>query len=508
MWKLSGFLLLTLVTAANAAESVDFDTALQMAQFDIKADANGESGGNGLVDSDELALLAEVVNRPDIELGAKGGASHRIIKRIFDARLEKTRAALTTLNDRWPSAQIVITGYSLLDTRSHVRISEMVSSYGVVLPKLDPQEARLSSWFAADGDADGDGIKNRDEYQATKDAGRSAYLQAALNPNFKPAKLRSASEPSASNRKLRVGIVIYPGFEALDVYGPLEMWAYVPNFEVLLISETLKPVKSAQQVATLPTHTFKTAPSLDILMVPGGMGTFQQLNNPLLIKFIQQSNRTTQFTASVCTGSALLAKAGVLDGQRATTNKRFFFLSEQQSKAIDWVPAARWVESGKYFTSSGVSAGIDMALGLVAKIHGQEQAAELASQLEYQWHTDASQDVFADKIQRLIPQASGPGMLVKTYPVADAHLSTAPRALTIAFNKAPDVLRSQIILKDAEGKLIGLKGQHTMGDNDLMIMVKEPLKPGRYSVEWRAAFNDKKIPNDTISGDFTFHVGK
>lgn len=173
--------------------------------------------------------------------------------------------------------------------------------------------------------------------------------------------VQSDTERLCGAERLNLGIVLYPGFEVLDVYGPLEMWAYVPEFNVILIAEEEGPVASAQGAVTLATHSFDTAPPLDIVMVPGGIGSRTQVKNEKLLDYLREVNETTRYTTSVSTGSALLAKAGILDGHRATTNKRAFYLAEEQSGNVDWV------ESGKMFTSSGVSAGTDMALGLIAK---------------------------------------------------------------------------------------------------------------------------------------------
>ncbi|NBU29364.1 MAG: DJ-1/PfpI family protein, partial [Caulobacteraceae bacterium] len=140
---------------------------------------------------------------------------------------------------------------------------------------------------------------------------------------------------------------------------------------------------------------FEGAPKLDVMMVPGGAGTMAQLENPVLLEFLKRQDSQTEFTASVCTGSALLAKAGLLKGRRATTNKAYFSLATGQDASVRWMRRARWVEDGKFFTSSGVSAGTDMALGLVARIYGRDHARALARSLEYQWSEDADHDPFA-----------------------------------------------------------------------------------------------------------------
>src|SRR5690606_30945032 len=111
---------------------------------------------------------------------------------------------------------------------------------------------------------------------------------------------------------------------------------------------------------------------------------------------------------------------------------------EEQSSKVDWVVDARWVESGKMFTSSGVSAGTDMALGLIAKIYGRQVAHELAESLEYTWHEMADVDPFAVFVNRLkADEAQGPAELLKTEPISNGSVATAPNYLRLYFNKRP-----------------------------------------------------------------------
>ena len=103
-----------------------------------------------------------------------------------------------------------------------------------------------------------------------------------------------------------------------------------------------------------------------------------------------------EIVASVCTGSAILAKAGLLDGRPATSNKQAFTWVKKQGPKVEWVKQARWVEDGKFYTSSGVSAGIDMSLAVIARILGIDVSESLALATEYEWHRDSSWDPFAE----------------------------------------------------------------------------------------------------------------
>ena len=114
-----------------------------------------------------------------------------------------------------------------------------------------------------------------------------------------------------------------------------------------------------------------------------------------LLDWLRVQSRGVQYLTSVCTGSALLARAGLLDGIRATTNKLAFEWVASQSSRVNWQRQARWVEDGNIFTSSGVSAGIDMSLAVIARLVDQDTAEQTATWAEYDWHSDADWDPFA-----------------------------------------------------------------------------------------------------------------
>lgn len=148
-------------------------------------------------------------------------------------------------------------------------------------------------------------------------------------------------------------------------------------------------------------QTLAAAPPLDILLVPGGMGTRTEVDNDELIAFLRERGASTPVVASVCTGAGLLARAGLLNGLQATTNKAAFAWPVSQGPEVRWVKQARWVHDGRFWTSSGVAAGIDMALALIADRFGLEVAERIAKQSEYEWHRDAQVDPFA-KIHGLV----------------------------------------------------------------------------------------------------------
>jgi len=501
------FVLAVLNTSADAdSEVINFESALMGANFDPDTlDFNGAEPaiGNGIPDAIELALVAAVLADPTIDFSETGGVSHEQTHAAFLIARDAAANDLEPLLATWSTSADIGLGYALLGQNSLDKLNAMTSAFGAPMSGDYSQAVVTGEWFSASGDADGDGFSNLQEFSALTDRTARNYVAAALDPSSQPDAGMQIELVSSENRRRNVGIVLYPGFEVLDVYGPLEMWAYVPDFNVILIAEEAGPVMSAQRVATVATHSFETAPLLDIVMVPGGTGTRIQLENQKMLDFLEVVNETTEYTTSVCTGSALLAKAGILNGHRATTNKRFFFLSEQQSKEVDWVVDARWVESGKMFTSSGVSAGTDMALGLISEIHGIETARQLASAVEYEWHEDADDDPFSQFVARLQEPGIGLGELLRTEPGIDAQISTAPNTLRLYFDKLPIVDSSNVSMhpKGSPEELIPLSGMHNMGANDLMLGIDAPISEGSYVVNWNAEFGGNVEPQ---SGQFEF----
>ena len=214
-----------------------------------------------------------------------------------------------------------------------------------------------------------------------------------------------AMAQAADEEPMTLGIILYPGWEPLDVFGPLEMFMNLGP-EVLtihMIAETAGPVPSStgaypESMApkVIADYSFANAPKLDIILVPGGFGTFAQLANEAFLGFVRDRSAQAKITTSVCSGSALLAKAGVLDNKRATGNKQFFSTLAAQGPEVEWVKEARWVDDGEVITSSGVSAGIDMALGVIARLFGEEAAETIANGTEYEWNRDPDNDPFIE----------------------------------------------------------------------------------------------------------------
>jgi transcriptional regulator GlxA family with amidase domain len=207
-----------------------------------------------------------------------------------------------------------------------------------------------------------------------------------------------------TNRKRTLGVVLFPGFELLDVFGPLEAFGIRPakeHFDVVLVADAVGAVESAQGPRAVADAALGDAPPLDLFLVPGGIGTRKEVANRKLLDWIAARAVDAERVLSVCTGAALLARAGVLDGRRATSNKLSFFWVVEQGPRVEWVREARWVEDGKFFTSSGVSAGIDMALAVIGGLVDTQLAEQVATFMEYDWHRDSRWDPFA-KVHGLV----------------------------------------------------------------------------------------------------------
>lgn len=204
----------------------------------------------------------------------------------------------------------------------------------------------------------------------------------------------AAAADSPKTRTL--GVVLYPRFELLDVYGPVEMFGNLgQRLKIVMVAAKAGPVASAQGPQVVADYGFDDCPELDLVMVPGGFGTIAELKNEALLDWLRARAEKAEIVMSVCSGSALLAKAGLLDGKRATSNKRWFQFATDQGPKVNWVKEARWVDDGNRVTSSGVSAGIDMSLAVIARLYGEDLAEKIASAAEYQWHRDAASDPFA-----------------------------------------------------------------------------------------------------------------
>jgi transcriptional regulator GlxA family with amidase domain len=184
------------------------------------------------------------------------------------------------------------------------------------------------------------------------------------------------------------GLLIFDGAEELDFTGPWEVFTASSMLRdgadtAVLIAEQLAPVRCAKGMQVLPSHTLADHPPLDVVLVPGGMGTRREVSNPAVIEWLGKVAGHAAWTTSVCTGALLLHEAGPARGRRVATH--FAFENTLQARGdITVVRDARYVVDGSLVTSQGVSAGIDMALWLVGRIHGRDHARAVRRYIQYE----------------------------------------------------------------------------------------------------------------------------
>ena len=185
-----------------------------------------------------------------------------------------------------------------------------------------------------------------------------------------------------AQRTLRIGMLVYPRFTALDLIGPHTVFAQLTNTEVHLVWKTLDPVTSDAGVAISPTRTFATCPDpLDVLFVPGGTsGTVAMMEDAEVLAFLRSRAAATTWVTSVCTGSLVLGAAGLLRGYRATTH----WVARDVLPILEATPIVeRYVEHGNRMTGAGISAGIDFGLRLAERLRGAVEAQRIQLNLEY-----------------------------------------------------------------------------------------------------------------------------
>ncbi len=192
-------------------------------------------------------------------------------------------------------------------------------------------------------------------------------------------------------------IILYNDFETLDVFGPVEVLGRLKDhFSLQYVSREGGTVTSAQNVPvvtrTMPDHAGAEA----ILLIPGGLGVVSLIKDADFINRIKWLALEAQHILTVCTGSILFSKTGLLNGRRATSNKRLFNWAVGESPDVVWVKKARWVKDGNIYTSSGVSAGMDMTLGFVADTLGYDIAKRQSLEIEYSWQEDPGRDPFSE----------------------------------------------------------------------------------------------------------------
>ncbi|MDH6577254.1 DJ-1/PfpI family protein [Kitasatospora sp. MAP5-34] len=194
-----------------------------------------------------------------------------------------------------------------------------------------------------------------------------------------------APTPEPDDGIRTIAFAVYPGITPLDLVGPLQVCSaladLVPGFRTVVVGERIEPMPTDTPLALIPSHTFAEVPAPHVLIVPGGLApTLAAMADESLLEHIRRTAGQARIVGSVCTGSLLLAAAGLLEGRRATSHWMYRDLLAR----FGATPVAeRWVEDGHFVTAAGVSSGIDMALQLVSRIAGEEVARQIQLFIEY-----------------------------------------------------------------------------------------------------------------------------
>src|SRR5262249_16806372 len=196
-----------------------------------------------------------------------------------------------------------------------------------------------------------------------------------------------------------IGIVVFDDVEVLDFCGPFEVFSTTrldearrqqdPSpFDVLLVAPTSGPIRAVGGLKVIPDHTLESCPPLDVLVVPGGWGTRRLIHDRTLLDWSAARAPRVETLTSVCTGAMLLGSAGLLDGRHATTHWRSLDWMHESFPHVTVERELRVVEEGNLLTSAGISAGIDLALRVVARYHGEDVARATARNMEYPYPED------------------------------------------------------------------------------------------------------------------------
>jgi cyclohexyl-isocyanide hydratase len=177
-----------------------------------------------------------------------------------------------------------------------------------------------------------------------------------------------------------IGMLIFPRLTQLDMTGPYEVLARLPNTQVDLVARELAPVTTDRGMQIVPTVTYETCPPLDVVMVPGGPGQQDLMEDEAALAFLRRQAATAKYVTSVCTGSLVLGAAGLLKGRRATCH----WAAIEHLRPLGAIPTReKVVVDGNIVTGAGVTSGIDFALKLAAILEGEQVAREIQLQIEY-----------------------------------------------------------------------------------------------------------------------------
>lgn len=186
-----------------------------------------------------------------------------------------------------------------------------------------------------------------------------------------------------------VGLLLFDDVELLDFAGPYEVFSVTSElndctlFRVFSVSEDGEAIRTVNGQKVLPDFAFDNHPPIDILVIPGGVGTKKEMDKSAIVEWIRWNHDRAKMTVSVCSGARVLARMGLLDGLEVTTHHEVFDEIRRIAPSVTLNPDARFVDAGRIMTAGGISAGIDLAFYIVKKLHGTEIAAKSARYMEY-----------------------------------------------------------------------------------------------------------------------------
>ncbi|KAJ3230292.1 hypothetical protein HDU81_004628 [Chytriomyces hyalinus] len=201
--------------------------------------------------------------------------------------------------------------------------------------------------------------------------------------------------------KTLVAMILFDGWELLDSQGPFSVLMKMASlsktreFEFITVAKSkTSPAETVSHQPVCVDHDFTSCPQINIMIIPGGLGTFTAARDPAMLSFVKRQSVEADWVTSVCTGSSILAEAGLLHGRRATTNKALFDVQARYGKEVQWIHEARFVFDGKFITASGISAGLDMAFELSGRLFDRDVVEAVKKQIGYEPLSEGD-DIFA-----------------------------------------------------------------------------------------------------------------
>lgn len=189
--------------------------------------------------------------------------------------------------------------------------------------------------------------------------------------------------------KRNVGVLVFPNAELLDFAGPFEVFSVASElnnyslFDVFAVAKSTEPITTINGLSVNPKYSLNNCPKIDILIIPGGVGTRDLLNEKETLQWISHTHQTTEITLSVCTGAMILGKLGLLNSKSYTTHHLIFEDMQQIAPLAKLVKMKRYIQDGKIYTAAGISAGIDLSLHIIETLNGKEIAKNVARYMEY-----------------------------------------------------------------------------------------------------------------------------